>query len=106
MKDKAKIVISKVDELRDRYELFINDKKVENVVNLTDIRNLYQNDTLKEIDITLVVSEIEIVNTRTGRTEKYPPSNATRRFLNENSQQNRNRQKRRNFKGSHRRGTP
>lgn len=75
MKDKAKIIISKINQLCDQYELFINDKKVENVVKLTDIRNLYQNDTLKEIDITLLVSEIEIVNTRTGRTEKYPPSN-------------------------------
>ena len=76
MKDKAKIIISKVDQFRDQYELFINDKKVENVVKLTDMRNLYQNDTLKEIDITLLVSEIEIVDTRTGRTVKYPPSNA------------------------------
>ena len=76
MKDKAKIIISKVNQLCNQYELFINDKKVENVVKLTDIRNLYQNDRLKEIDITLLVSEIEIVDTRTGRTEKYPPSNA------------------------------
>lgn len=76
MKDKAKIIISKVNQFCNQYELFINDKKVENVVKLTDMRNLYQNDTLKEIDITLLVSEIEIVDTRTGRTEKYPPSNA------------------------------
>ena len=75
MKDKAKIIISKVNQLCDQYELFINDKKVENVVKLTDIRNLYHNDTLKEIDITLFVSEIEIVDARTGRTVKYPPSN-------------------------------
>jgi hypothetical protein len=75
MKDKAKIIISKVNQLCDQYELFINDKKVENVVKLTDIRNLYHNDTLKEIDITLLVSEIEIVDARTGRTVKYPPSN-------------------------------
>lgn len=75
MKDKAKIIISKVNQLCNRYELFINDKKVENVVKLTDIRNLYQNDKLKEIDITLLVSEIEIVDARTGRTVKYPPSN-------------------------------
>lgn len=75
MKDKAKIIISKVNQLCNQYELFINDKKVENVVKPTDIRNLYQNDKLKEIDITLLVSEIEIVDTRTGRTVKYPPSN-------------------------------
>lgn len=75
MKDKAKIIISKVNQLCNRYELFINDKKVENVVKLTDIRSLYQNDKLKEIDITLLVSEIEIVDARTGRTVKYPPSN-------------------------------
>lgn len=75
MKDKAKIIISKVNQLCNQYELFINDKKVENVVKPTDIRKLYQNDKLKEIDITLLVSEIEIVDTRTGRTVKYPPSN-------------------------------
>ena len=56
MKNKAKIIIAKNNQL----ELFINDKKTENVIALTDIRNLYRNDTLKEIDITLLVSETPI----------------------------------------------
>lgn len=72
MKNKVKIIIAKNNQL----ELFINDKKTENVIALTDIRNLYRNDTLKEIDITLLVSEVEIVNMQTGTAKKYPPSNA------------------------------
>lgn len=68
MKNKAKIIIHKNNQL----ELFINDKKVENVVELTCIRNLYRNDTMKEIDITLLASEVEIINTQTGATSRYP----------------------------------
>lgn len=72
MKHKAKIIIHENNQL----ELLINDKKIENATALTDIRNLYTDDTMKEIDITLLVSEVEIVNTQTGITKKYPPSNA------------------------------
>ena len=74
MKSKAKIIIHKNNQL----ELFINDKKVENVVELTCIRNLYRNDTMKEIDITLLASEVEIINTQTGTTNRYPQN--TRRI--------------------------
>lgn len=68
MKSKAKIIIHKNNQL----ELLINDKKVENVVALTDVRNLHIDDTMKEIDITLLVSEVEIINTQTGITNRYP----------------------------------
>lgn len=74
MKSKAKIIIHKNNQL----ELFINDKKMENVVELTCIRNLYRNDTMKEIDITLLASEVEIINTQTGTTNRYPQN--TRRI--------------------------
>lgn len=72
MKHKAKIIIHENNQL----ELLINDKKIENATALTDIRNLYTDDTMKEIDIILLVSEVEIVNTKTGITKKYPPNNA------------------------------
>lgn len=68
MKSKAKIIIHKNNQL----ELFINDKKEENVVALTDIRNLYRDDTMKEIDITLLTSEVEIINMQTGITNRFP----------------------------------
>lgn len=72
MKNKAKITFTKDN----RIELLINDEKIENIVALTEIRNLHSNDTLKEIDITLLVSEVEVVNMHTGITKKYPPDNA------------------------------
>lgn len=71
MKHKAKIIIHENNQL----ELLINDNKIENATALTGIRNLYTDDTMKEIDITLLVSEVEIVNMQTGITKKYPQNN-------------------------------
>lgn len=68
MKSKANIIIHKNNQI----ELLVNGKKIDNVIAISDVRNLHTDDTMKEIDITLCVSDVEIFNMITGIVNEYP----------------------------------
>ena len=68
MKSKATITIHKNNQI----ELLVNEKKIDNVIEISDVRNLHTDDTMKEIDITLCVSDVEIFNMITGIVNEYP----------------------------------
>lgn len=68
MKSKATITIHKNNQI----ESLVNGKKIDNAIAISDVRNLHTDDTMKEIDITLCVSDVEIFNTITGTVDEYP----------------------------------
>lgn len=68
MKSKATITIHKNNQI----ELLVNGKKIDNAIAISDVRNLHTDDTMKEIDITLCVSDVEIFNRITGTVDEYP----------------------------------